>query len=147
MKLNVCFWSRTAKEKRNCQKKEDRPLDLIQHFPGEYGDRERQDQQQQHNFCNVYLLFISEYWELIHRLNELNIAYYCSWKQPEENKQTNKKKGRNWTLTISALCLWLPTSSRTWDSWAFKIQGEKKKRKLSLGYNFGSLVRPPSPQK
>lgn len=62
-------------------------------FPGEeYGIRDCQDWQQQHNFCHVYLLFISEYLELIHCLNELNFAYHCSVKQPEGKE---KKNGRN----------------------------------------------------
>lgn len=57
------------------KKEEDKPLESHPtHFPGEYGDRECQDWQQQHNFYNVYLLITSEYLELIHCLNELNFA-------------------------------------------------------------------------
>lgn len=77
MKLNACFWSRTAnKEKANCQKKEDRPLDLIQRsFQVSMETESAKSSNSDINFYNAYLLFISEYLELIHCLDELNFAY------------------------------------------------------------------------
>lgn len=77
MKLNACFWSRTTnKENGNCQKKEDRSLYLIQHLFQVSTETEcTKTSSSDTKFYNAYLLFLSDYLEPIHCLNELNFAY------------------------------------------------------------------------
>ena len=77
MKLNTCFWFRTAnKEKGNWKKKkkEERPLELIQHLFQVSTETESANTSST-NFYNAYSVLVSEYLELIHCLNELNFAY------------------------------------------------------------------------
>lgn len=139
MKLNACFWSRTAKEERNCQKKEDRPLDLIQHFFQVSMETESAKTGSSNtNFYSVYLLFISEYLELIHCLNELCTLLLC--------KTTREKKRQK--LNTYHLCSLLVVSHFFQSLRQLSLQDtetKKKKRKLILGCNFGSLIRLSSP--
>lgn len=45
--------------------------------PGEYGDRVHQTSSSDTNFYNAYLLFLSDYLEPIHCLNELHMLLLC----------------------------------------------------------------------